>query len=45
MFADCRQIQTIEIENFNSPQLKDMNNMFYGCESLISIDFKYVSKM
>ena len=39
MFAKCDKIIYIDLSNFNTTQVKNMNKMFYGCSSLKSLNF------
>ena len=34
MFSDCRTLTNLNISNFDTQNVKDMNNMFLGCFSL-----------
>ena len=38
MFNSCSSLTSINLSNFNTNNVKNMNSMFYGCSSLKSID-------
>ena len=38
MFKNCSSLLNININNFNTENLKEINYMFYGCSSLKSLD-------
>ena len=38
IFGDCESITNINLSNFNSDNLTNMNGMFFGCSSLTKID-------
>ena len=43
-FYDLRGLTTIEgLENFNTSEVTDMSEMFYGCSRLISLNFSYLN--
>ena len=39
MFGGCSQIIEIDLSNFDSSNVKNMNKMFYGCKKLTKINF------
>ena len=38
MFGDCSSLTSLDLSNFNTDNVKDMNGMFYNCSSLISLN-------
>jgi len=38
MFSFCQKLISINLSNFNTQNVKDLQNMFYGDSSLINID-------
>ena len=38
MFYECNSLTNIDLSNFNTQNVIDMNSMFYGCKSLTNID-------
>ena len=44
MFSGLSNIIKIDLSNFDSSEIKSMYNMFSGCTSLISINFKNKGK-
>ena len=38
IYGDCESIINIDLSNFNTNNVTDMNGMFYGCSSLNNID-------
>ena len=34
MFRECSSLTNIDLTNFNTNNVTDMNDMFYGCSSL-----------
>ena len=34
MFHQCRKLTSLDLSNFNTSKVKDMNNMFYQCKEL-----------
>ena len=38
MFDGCSDLRTLDISNFNTSQVTNMNGMFAGCETLEKID-------
>jgi len=38
MFSECEEIIEIDLSNFNTSQVTEMESMFYGCSSLTSIN-------
>ena len=34
MFSECSSLQSINLSSFNTTNVKDMSEMFYGCSSL-----------
>ena len=39
MFADCKNLRTLDLSSFNTPNLTDVSGMFHGCYNLESIVF------
>ena len=44
MFQDCTMIKKLNLENFNTSNVSDMNSMFKGCKSLSELDLTYFDK-
>ena len=38
LFQDCNKLISIDLSNFNTENVKDMNHMFFGCYSLKEIN-------
>ena len=38
MFEDCLELSSLDLSNFNTKEVKQMNNMFWGCSALTSLD-------
>ena len=34
MFYGCHSLKNLDLSNFNTKNVTNMNNMFYGCKSL-----------
>ena len=46
-FMGCAKLTSINLSNFHTPSLQNVNKMFYGCNNLQSIDisnFKIISE-
>ena len=41
MFAACPSLISVDLSNFDTKNVKNMANMFYGDKSLIDIDFSF----
>ena len=39
MFCNCRSLETLNLSNYNMPNVLYIDNMFNGCESLKILDF------
>ena len=39
MFWECSSLENLDISNFNTTNVKDMNSMFLGCSSLTDLKF------
>ena len=40
MFGDCKSLQKLDLHNFKTSNVKDMEKMFYNCHSLTSLEIK-----
>ena len=40
MFSGCKALQSLDIKNFNTTNVKDMSFMFRGCETLKTLDLR-----
>ena len=40
LFCDCKNLISLDLSNFNTENVKDMNHMFFGCFSLREINLK-----
>ena len=40
MFYDCRQLKSLDLTNFNTSSVKNMNYMFHGCSNLSKENIK-----
>lgn len=38
MFADCGELEEIDIDNLNTENVTDMSHMFDGCQQIVKID-------
>ena len=38
MFYECRDLTNLNLSNFNTQNVIDMNDMFCGCNSLVNIN-------
>ena len=38
MFFDCNSLTKIDLSNFNTENVTDMNHMFHGCDSLSNVN-------
>ena len=38
MFKECSNLTSLDLSNFNTENVTDMNGMFYGCTKLESLD-------
>ena len=38
MFEDCQELSSLDLSNFNTKEVKQMNSMFLGCSALTSLD-------
>lgn len=38
MFADCGELEEIDIDNLNTENVTDISNMFDGCQQIVKID-------
>ena len=38
MFYGCNSLISLDLSNFNTQNVTNMNGMFYNCNSLISLD-------
>ena len=46
ILIDCQRLKSLDLSNFRTPNLNEINNIFSGCNSLIYLDlsnweFKY----
>ena len=41
LFYGCSSLSSLDLSNFDTSQVRDMNSMFYGCSSLSSLDLSY----
>ena len=39
MFRNCSQITEVDLSNFNSSEILDINSLFFNCFSLTSVNF------
>ena len=42
MFYNCSKLEKINLSNFDTSSVTDMKEMFYGCESLTSLDLSKI---
>jgi surface protein len=40
MFENCHSLISLNLKNFNTKKVVNMNKMFYNCTSLISLDLR-----
>ena len=38
MFSNCKNLSSLDLSNFNTEKVTDMNKMFYNCNKLSSLD-------
>ena len=38
MFYNCSSLTNLDLSNFNTQNVKNMNTMFYNCSSLTNLD-------
>ena len=38
MFSECSSLTSLNLSNFNTNNVEDMSEMFYGCSSLTSLN-------
>ena len=41
MFLDCSALTSLDLKNFNTQNVTNMESMFYGCSALTSLDLKH----
>ncbi len=38
MFSECSSLTSLNLSNFNTNNVKDMDDIFSGCSSLVSLN-------
>ena len=41
MFFDCGELRSLDLSNFNTSSVTNMEKMFYGCDELNSLDLSH----
>ena len=44
MFSSCKNLNSVNLSNFDTSKMTKMKNMFEDCESLTIIDFPNLGK-